>query len=102
MVSTFIVTSTAGVNRDHAKGTREQAYWDEHADFIDRLVDAGFILLGGPLPDEGGAVIVVRAGSEADVRERLGNDPWYEHEILTLQSVRRWEIFINQWSASDP
>jgi uncharacterized protein YciI len=99
VASTFIVTSTAGVNRDHARGTREQAYWDEHADFIDRLVDDGFILLGGPLPDEGGAVLVVRAGSEADVRERLATDPWYEQGILALESIRRWDVFINRWPA---
>ncbi len=100
MESTFIVMSTAGANRNHAKGSREQAYWDEHADFIDRLVDNGFIVLGGPLPDEGGAVLVVRAGSEAEVRETLRTDPWYEHEVLALQSVRRWDIFIDRWAAS--
>lgn len=99
MESTFIVTSTAGTNRDLARGSREQAYWDEHADFIDRLVDDGFILLGGPLPDEGGATLVVRAGSEAEVRDRLRTDPWYEHGILALESIRRWDIFINRWPA---
>jgi uncharacterized protein YciI len=97
--SRFIVTSTAGSDRDLAKGSREQAYWDEHADFIDRLVDDGFILLGGPLPDEGGATLIVRANSEAEVRERLGTDPWYEHGILALESIRRWDIFINRWPA---
>ena len=71
MELTYIVTSVSGANRDLAKGTREQRYWDEHAVFIDRLVAEGFIALGGPLPDEGGAVLVVRAASEAAVRERL-------------------------------
>jgi uncharacterized protein YciI len=100
MGSTFIVMSAAGPNRDHAKGTRDQPYWDEHAAFIDNLVEEGFIMLGGPLPDEGGAVLVVRAGSETEVRDRLGPDPWYGHGILTLQSVRRWEIFIDRWKAT--
>jgi uncharacterized protein YciI len=96
MGSTFIVMSAAGSNRDHLKGTREQPYWDEHAAFIDQLVQGGFIMLGGPLPDEGGAVLVVRAGSETEVRDRLGPDPWYVQGILTLQSVRRWDIFIDR------
>jgi uncharacterized protein YciI len=99
MRSTFIVMSAAGSNRDHTTGTRDQPYWDEHAAFIDNLVEEGFIMLGGPLPDEGGAVLVVRADSEAAVRDRLGSDPWYVHGILTLQSVRRWEIFIDRWEA---
>src|SRR5215213_2346569 len=100
MGSTFIVMSAAGSNRDHANGTRDQPYWDDHAAFIDNLVEEGFIMLGGPLPDEGGAVLVVHAGSEAEVRDRLGCDPWYAHEILTLESVRRWDIFIDRRVAS--
>lgn len=96
MGSTFIVTSAAGPKRDHAQGTREQPYWDEHAAFIDNLVQEDFIMFGGPLSDEGGAVLVVRAGSETEVRDRLGPDPWYVHGILTLQSVRRWDIFIDR------
>jgi uncharacterized protein YciI len=100
MGSTFIVASVAGPNRDHAKGTREQPYWDEHAAFIDQLVEEGFIRLGGPLPDEGGAMLVVRADSEAAVRDRLGSDPWYTHGILALQSIRRWDIFIDRWVAT--
>jgi uncharacterized protein YciI len=98
MGSKFIVTSAAGPNREHAKGTREQPYWDEHAAFIDRLVAEGFIVLGGPLPDEGGAVLVVRADSEAQVRERLERDPWNTHGILQPQSVKRWDIFIDRWA----
>jgi uncharacterized protein YciI len=101
MESTFFVMSAAGSNRDNAKGTRDQPYWDEHAAFIDKLVEEGFIILGGPLPDEGGAVLVVRANSEAEVRDRLGPDPWYGHGILSLQSVRRWDIFIDRWEACD-
>jgi uncharacterized protein YciI len=97
MGSTFLVTSAAGASRDHAKGTREQPYWDEHAAFIDQLVAEGFIALGGPLPEEGGAVLVVRAGSETEVRDRLGPDPWYEQGILALEGVRRWEIFVDRW-----
>jgi uncharacterized protein YciI len=101
MGSMFIVMSAAGLNRDHAKGTRDQPYWDEHAAFIDQLVEEGFIMLGGPLPDEGGAVLVVRASSEAEVRDRLQPDPWYVHGILALQSVRQWDIFIDHWVARE-
>jgi uncharacterized protein YciI len=94
--TTFMVLSSAGIHRDLSKGTREQAHWDEHAAFIDALVDDGFILLGGPLPDEGGAVLVVRGADEAAVRERLQDDPWHRHGILHLDGVKRWEIFIDQ------
>jgi uncharacterized protein YciI len=96
MPKTYITLSEAGPRRDLAKGTREQPLWDEHAAFIDALVENGFILLGGPLVDEGGAVLVVHAESEDEVRDKLKTDPWYVEGNLSLQSVKRWDIFIDQ------
>jgi uncharacterized protein YciI len=100
MKKTFLAISSAGPNRDFSKGTREQPFWDEHAKFIDPLVDDGFILMGGPLVDEAempqGALLIVNAEDENEVREKLKNDPWFEHGILKLESVKRWEIFIDQ------
>lgn len=95
-MKTFIVLSTAGVHRDLAKDTREQAFWNEHAAFIDGLVEEGFIFLGGPLVDEGGALVVVRADDEAAVRAKVASDPWYHEQILELVSIKRWEMFIDQ------
>jgi len=95
---TFIVVSAAGPHRDLIRSTREQPSWDDHAAFIDPLVDAGFILLGGPLPDEGGAFMVVRAASEAAIREMLRDDPWYVEGVLRLVSVKRWEVFVDRWA----
>ena len=94
--NTFIAISSAGPDRDESKGTREQPFWDEHARFIDQLVDDGFILMGGPLVDDGGSLLIVNAKDENEVREKLRNDPWAEHGILKLESVKRWQIFIDQ------
>ena len=96
MKNTFIAISLAGPNGDPSKSTREQPFWDEHAAFIDQLVEEGFILLGGPLVDEGGSILIVNAKDESEVREKLKNDPWAEHGILKLESVKRWQIFIDK------
>ncbi len=96
MKGTFLAISSAGPNRDFSKETREQPFWDEHAAFIDRLVDDGFILMGGPLVDEGGSLLIFNAEDENEVREKLKDDPWAEHGILRLASVQRWEIFIDK------
>jgi uncharacterized protein len=93
--NTFVVISSAGPNRDVSKDTREQPFWDEHAEFIDRLVAEGFILMGGPLVDEGGALLIVNAEDENEVSEKLKNDPWREHSILKLENIKRWQIFID-------
>ncbi len=95
MKKTFLAISSAGSNRDFSKGTREQAFWDEHAAFIDQLVADGFILMGGPLIDEGGSLLILNAEDENEVREKLKNDPWFTHGILKLESIKRWQIFID-------
>jgi uncharacterized protein YciI len=96
----FLVYSTAGPQRDLARDAREQPHWDEHAAFIDGLVAAGFIQLGGPLDAEGGGFLVVIAQNEDEARERLRHDPWYTHAILALVWVKRWRIFIDTWAAT--
>ena len=93
---TFVVLSTAGANRDLSKGSREQQFWDEHEVFIDNLVDEGFIMMGGPLVDDGGAMLIVHAESEGHVRATVERDPWYAHDILQLVSIKRWDIFIDK------
>ena len=95
MKNIFLAISSAGPNRDFSKGTREQLFWDEHAKFIDQLVDDGFILMGGPLVDEGGSLLVFNAGDENEVREKLKSDPWFEKGILKLDAAKRWQIFID-------
>lgn len=95
MANTYVVTSKAGPNRDLSKGSREQQFWDEHAEHIDRLVDNGFIMMGGPF-DDGGAMLIVRAETEDDVRQTLAPDPWYVHQILKLVTIKRWDIFIDR------
>ena len=99
MKNTFLAFSSAGPNRDFSKDTRRQPFWDEHATFIDQLVADGFILMGGPLIDEGGmpqgALLIVNAEDENEVREKLKNDPWFMHGILKLESIKRWQIFVD-------
>jgi len=95
MKNTFVVISAAGPNRDLSKGTREQPFWDEHADFIDQLVAEGFILMGGPLVDEGGSLLIFNAEDENEVREKMKNDPWLKQGILKQESIKRWQIFID-------
>jgi uncharacterized protein YciI len=56
--------------------------------------------MGGPFVDEAGlprgALLIVNAEDENEVREKLKNDPWFERGILKLESVKRWQIFIDR------
>jgi hypothetical protein len=69
----------------------EQSDWTAHAAFMDELVDAGFVVLGGPLADERRVVQVVEAGSEEAVRATLARDPWFDTH-LRLEAVEPWTL----------
>jgi uncharacterized protein YciI len=73
---------------------REQVGWDEHARFMDGLVDAGFILLGGPLEGERDTLHIVEAESEDEIRRRFAEDPWAQNGMLTPASIERWTILL--------
>jgi uncharacterized protein YciI len=90
----FLVTEVQGGPWDWSKGLREQQGWDEHASFMDRLVEDGFVVLGGPL-DERDVLLVVDAASEEALRERFAADPWIENGMLTITSVRPWTVLLH-------
>lgn len=80
---------------DWSRDLREQAGWDEHARFMDDLVDAGFILLGGPLEGDRETLHVVEADSEDAIREKLAQDPWARNGMLRPVSIERWTILLD-------
>ena len=73
---------------------RAQDGWDEHAAFMEGLVEEGFVVLGGVLSD-GRALHIVEAESEDAVRARFAHDPWPE-EMLDVASVSRWEVLLGR------
>jgi hypothetical protein len=76
---------------DSSRPMEHQAQWGEHASFMDGLVEAGFVVLGGPLADEHRVVLIVDAGSENAVRFTLGQDPWSE-TVFVIDSIDAWTI----------
>lgn len=91
----FAVTLERGGPWNWALGLREQDGFDEHADFMDALVDDGFLLLGGPLEGEREVLHVIAAASERDVRERLADDNWHQNGMLRITSVRTWDVLLD-------
>jgi uncharacterized protein YciI len=89
--SYFVVLRRVGPRWDPSRALEEQADWPAHASFMDGLVDAGFVVLGGPLADELRVILVVRAESEEAVRATLARDPWSEMH-LRVDTVDRWTI----------
>ena len=75
-MTVFALTMSHGPRWDPRRGIRDQQAWDEHASFMDGLVDDGFVILGGPLGHGEQALLMVEAGDEQEVAARMGEDPW--------------------------
>ena len=91
----FAVTMVHGSNWDPARSIREQDGWDEHARFMDGLVDAGFVCFGGPVGDGEQALLAVAAGDESEVVARMEGDPWAAPGVLRIAGIRRWSIWLD-------
>jgi uncharacterized protein YciI len=74
---------------------REQDGWDEHARFMDALVEEGFILLGGPLEGDIDVLHIVEAPSKPAVHARLAEDNWTQDGKLETVSVESWTVLLD-------
>lgn len=94
------VTMERGPAWDATREIREQEAWEEHAAFMDELVDDGYVILGGPFGDGRQVLLIVDAETEADVHERFAADPWAGMEMLTVGSIEPWQIWLDGRSAA--
>ena len=71
---------------------------NDHAAFMSRLADQGFVLFAGPLAgtehDRIRVLLIAEAASEADVIRRLADDPWVRTQRLVTTSVEAWNLLL--------
>ena len=95
-MSLFAVTREAGPGWTDGKGAFEQPAVNDHAAFMSRLADQGFVLFAGPLAgtehDRIRVLLIAEAASEADVIRRLADDPWVRTQQLVTTSVEAWNL----------
>ena len=91
MAMLLVVLRRTPPGYDLSRPLEEQSGWEEHAAFMDGLVDDGFIVLGGVLGDEVRTAHAVQASSEDEVRRRFAQDPW-SGSHLVVDSIDPWTI----------
>ncbi|WP_187366193.1 YciI family protein [Trebonia kvetii] len=91
----YAVRQRRGGPWNWARDLHGQAGFDDHARFVEDLVNSGFIVLGGPLQGEREVLIIVSALDEDTVRRRFADDPWIQNGMLTLTTVERWTILLD-------
>jgi uncharacterized protein YciI len=91
----FAVTMEWGPSHDPSRERREQDAWDEHAAFMDGLVDEGFIILGGPIGDGERTMLAIEAEDEREIAARFADDPWIPTGLLRIGKVEPWTIWLD-------
>jgi len=87
MSSYFVVRRARGPAWYAARPLREQPLWSEHAAFMDALTEEGFVVLGGPLGGNAGAMLMVDARDEDSIRKRQAEDPWERSRQLRVECI---------------
>ena len=87
----LVVLTRDGPQWAPSRPLEEQSDWLAHAAFMDALVDAGVIVLGGPLGDERRVAHAIEAESVDAVRATLARDPW-SGTHLRVDTIDPWTI----------
>jgi uncharacterized protein YciI len=95
MKKAIVVFRNRGARWNPDKPVREQAYWDEHARFMDSLFDDGRVILAGPFVDGTGSMVILASESAEAARAMLQDDPWTLQDILVTGEAKEWTIFLD-------
>ena len=74
----------------------EQPDWDEHAAYVDDLVERGIFVMGGPLADQSGSLSLFENVTEQEARELIAEDPFVVNGVFELEEVRAWNVFVDE------
>jgi uncharacterized protein YciI len=88
----YAVINQRGDNFKRGLPLEQQLEWETHAAFMDALVDDGFVVLGGPLEGSDEVLLIVRASSPDEIRDRLQHDPWHQNGLLHISRVLPWTL----------
>ena len=83
----FAVTQEYGPAWDRSRPMREQEGWTSHAALMDKLVDEGFIVLGGRLGDGSTVLLVFNADTEDAIKTRLVRS--WSHRARAFATIKR-------------
>lgn len=95
LMANFAVRLVHGPGWDADRPIRAQDAWDQHAAFMDQLVDDGFIVAGGPVGDGEETLHLVEAAADSEVRARLAEDPWASAGLLEIGTIEAWALWLD-------
>jgi len=74
----------------------QQPGWDDHAAFIDAVVAAGTMVMGGPFADFSGSLMLFEGIDEREVRRVVADDPFVRNGVFVVDDVRTWTVYVDE------
>jgi hypothetical protein len=99
-MANFAVRLVHGPGWNPSRQIRDQDGWDEHAAFMDGLVDDRFIILGGPVGNGEQTLHLVEAADESEIRAPLAWDPWAVDRLLEIGAIEPWALWLDSRSGN--
>jgi len=63
--------------------------------FVDRLVEAGTIVMGGPFSDYSGSMVLLEGVTPEEARAVLAADPFVLNEVFVVDDIRDWTVYVD-------
>jgi uncharacterized protein YciI len=102
MKRTFAAIVQRASSWDPSRPPQEQAGFELHAKYMEALEAEGFIALAGLMQKSGDVLFIFRAENEAEVRNRLSQDPWQQDGHVRLARLEEIAIRIGAPQAPPP
>ena len=77
----------------------DQPDWDAHAEFVDALVDRGTFVMGGPLSDNSGTMVLLEGVTADEARALIADDPFVRNGVFVVDEVADWIVYVDELTA---
>lgn len=94
----YVIRVERGGPWDWSRDMRKQDGWDDHAAYMDAILEDGFLLMAGPLEGDRYTLWLVEAESEDQIRRRMAEDPWAANGMLRPVQIERWTIVMDAFA----
>jgi uncharacterized protein YciI len=74
----------------------DQPDWDEHEVFVDRLVEEGTFVMGGPFADNSGSMSLLEGLTADEARELMQKDPFVANGVFVVEDIRDWTLYVDE------
>jgi uncharacterized protein YciI len=73
----------------------DQPGWDDHARFIDDLIERGVFIMGGPWAGRLGSMSLWEGLNADEVRRVMQSDPFIQNGVFEIEDCADWTVYVD-------